>query len=227
MATTPGTIKHRHQSVLPTGTSDVDVPQWNDSEVVAGGSNGDVLQRDTTQTDGWGWTPLGIYAPLNSPAFTGVPTAPTAAPGTSTTQVATTAFVAAASAPPVWTAVAYSAANFTTNAGTWTVDSGDQTLLAYRLSGKTLTLKFTLINTTVSGSPAELRITLPAGAVVALGSQYGPFNYFDGAVHGLGIISAVISSSVLRLQRDVFATGTWPNATNLASFVGQMDIVIV
>lgn len=32
-------------------------------------------------------------APLDSPAFTGTPTAPTAAPGTSTTQIATTAFV--------------------------------------------------------------------------------------------------------------------------------------
>jgi hypothetical protein len=32
-------------------------------------------------------------ATLNSPAFTGVPTAPTAAPGTSTTQIATTEFV--------------------------------------------------------------------------------------------------------------------------------------
>lgn len=35
-------------------------------------------------------------APLASPAFTGTPTAPTAAPGTSNTQVATTAFVALA-----------------------------------------------------------------------------------------------------------------------------------
>jgi hypothetical protein len=34
-------------------------------------------------------------APLNSPAFTGTPTAPTAAPGTNTTQLATTAFVLA------------------------------------------------------------------------------------------------------------------------------------
>ncbi len=35
-------------------------------------------------------------APLASPTFTGVPAAPTAAPATSTTQLATTAFVAAA-----------------------------------------------------------------------------------------------------------------------------------
>jgi hypothetical protein len=63
MATTPGTIKHRHHSVLPEGTSDVDVSEWNDSEVVAGGTNGDALVRDTAQADGWGWTPLSAYAP--------------------------------------------------------------------------------------------------------------------------------------------------------------------
>jgi len=34
-----------------------------------------------------------LKAPLDSPAFTGVPTAPTAASGTSTTQIATTEFV--------------------------------------------------------------------------------------------------------------------------------------
>ena len=39
----------------------------------------------------------GSAAPLNSPAFTGTPTAPTAAVGTNTTQLATTAFVTAAS----------------------------------------------------------------------------------------------------------------------------------
>lgn len=43
---------------------------------------------------GSGW--LAGYAPLNSPAFTGTPTAPTAAFGTNTTQLATTAFVQAA-----------------------------------------------------------------------------------------------------------------------------------
>lgn len=44
-------------------------------------------------------TALVTKAPLASPAFTGTPTAPTAASGTSTTQVATTAFVQAATEP--------------------------------------------------------------------------------------------------------------------------------
>lgn len=39
---------------------------------------------------------LASYAPLASPTFTGTPAAPTAAPGTNTTQLATTAFVEAA-----------------------------------------------------------------------------------------------------------------------------------
>lgn len=41
-------------------------------------------------------TALAAKAPLASPAFTGAPTGPTAAPGTSNTQLATTAFVVAA-----------------------------------------------------------------------------------------------------------------------------------
>lgn len=41
-------------------------------------------------------TALALKAPLASPAFSGVPTVPTAAPGTNTTQAASTAFVAAA-----------------------------------------------------------------------------------------------------------------------------------
>jgi hypothetical protein len=43
-------------------------------------------------------TALSTYAPLASPALTGSPTAPTATIGTSTTQIATTAFVATATA---------------------------------------------------------------------------------------------------------------------------------
>ena len=41
-------------------------------------------------------TSLGPYALIASPTFTGTPAAPTASPGTNTTQLATTAFVAAA-----------------------------------------------------------------------------------------------------------------------------------
>ena len=57
-----------------------------------------ITQADAT-TDGYlssiDWNIFNNKAPINSPAFTGTPTAPTAAPGTNTDQIATTAFVLA------------------------------------------------------------------------------------------------------------------------------------
>ena len=77
------------------------------------GAVGEVIVNTTTNSlvvhDG---TTVGGFAqaPLASPAFTGVPTAPTAAANTNTTQVATTAFVA--------TAVANASPTLTTTAVT-------------------------------------------------------------------------------------------------------------
>src|SRR4051812_9937170 len=49
------TIKHRHQVALPDTGSDVSTNEWNDSLVVAGGVNDQVMTRDSTQADGWKW----------------------------------------------------------------------------------------------------------------------------------------------------------------------------
>jgi hypothetical protein len=63
--------------------------------------NKDVIQYDVV-TDQWTNTSLkasdiqglnGVYAPINSPAFTGLPTAPAPANNSNSTQIATTAFV--------------------------------------------------------------------------------------------------------------------------------------
>lgn len=58
---------------------------------------------------------LAVKAPLASPAFTGTPTAPTASAGTSTTQLATTEFVANALAAETLNAKIYKGAWNTTN----------------------------------------------------------------------------------------------------------------
>lgn len=67
-------------------------------------SSGDVFQWKYEGSGNWrcvgyalanGQSITGTGAPLNSPAFTGIPTAPTAANGTNTIQIATTAFVLA------------------------------------------------------------------------------------------------------------------------------------
>ena len=65
---------------------------------ISGGGGGTGLPDAPTDGQYYGrssgtWQPVG---PLNSPAFTGTPSAPTAAPGNSSSQIATTAFVLAA-----------------------------------------------------------------------------------------------------------------------------------
>jgi hypothetical protein len=95
-----------------------------------------------------------------------------------------------------WTTVTYSSGNFTTNAGTWTVASGDQTTYSYSLIGKTLLLNLAIETTTVSGAPAQLRVALPAGLTAAkttitpgTGSDAGTLTRLDfvtttGATYG-------------------------------------------
>ncbi|MHB8075113.1 hypothetical protein [Desulfosporosinus fructosivorans] len=65
----------------PEGTDVVNIQDFND--------NADLLDNYAATTE----TLIGTKAPLTSPALIGTPTAPTAALDTSTTQVATTAFV--------------------------------------------------------------------------------------------------------------------------------------
>jgi len=129
MATNAGTIHHRHQSLVPPAGADIDTPQWNDSEVMAGGLNGQVCMRDAGQPDGWGW---GSVAALDSPALTGTPTAPTAAAGTNTTQIATTAFVQSAMPGGTRGSVYHSAVQSIASA-TWTVLAFDSAF--YALAG--------------------------------------------------------------------------------------------
>ena len=92
-------------------------------------------------------------ATLSSPAFTGVPTAPTAAVGTSTTQLATTAFVAAAIA-----AAPATVASFNGRTGAVTLTAADITAAnpAYLpLAGGTLTGFLTLPSMPAAGSVAN------------------------------------------------------------------------
>lgn len=86
----------------------------------------------------------GIVAPLASPTFTGTPAAPTATPGTNTTQLATTAFVQAArtavleAAYPVGSI--YTNATNNTNPGTllgfgiWTAFGAGRVMVGFNAS---------------------------------------------------------------------------------------------
>jgi hypothetical protein len=67
MATTIGTIKHKKESTQPDDpTQEVSSSEWNDSLKVSGGVNGDLMVRDSSQTDGWGFlTPTVVSVSFN------------------------------------------------------------------------------------------------------------------------------------------------------------------
>lgn len=57
MATTSGTIEHRTKTSKPNrASSDVSRNAWDDSEIMLGGTDGDYATRDSTKSDGWGWS---------------------------------------------------------------------------------------------------------------------------------------------------------------------------
>lgn len=81
--------------------STVPVSAHNDLTGLQGGAAAEYYHLSASEYTGTG---TGNFVRLNSPVLTGTPGAPTAAPGTNTTQLATTAFVTAAiaaAAPPV------------------------------------------------------------------------------------------------------------------------------
>ena len=103
-------------------------------------------------------TALDLKAPLASPTFTGTPAAPTATPGTNTTQLASTAFVTAAVAAgggggtaPTFTRAYLSAGDKTPGAtGSWTPITG-MTLVIAATAGDDITLSINgLLNQTAT-----------------------------------------------------------------------------
>lgn len=99
-------------------------------------------------------TALGLKAPLASPAFTGTPTAPTAAAGTSTTQLATTAFVAAALGVAVPSGVVVPYAGSAAPTG-WMLCAGQA------VSRTTYAELFTAIGTTYGTGDGSTTFNLP------------------------------------------------------------------
>lgn len=106
------------------------------------------------------------FAASASPAFTGTPTAPTAAPGTNTTQIATTAFVTAAAS--------------STSSGTYTptlthvlnITGSLAIACQWMRVGNVVTVSGALeIEPTTASTISEIDISLPVASAVTIGSQ--------------------------------------------------------
>ena len=128
-----------------------------------------------------------IYAPLSSPAFTGTPTAPTAAAGTNTTQIATTAFAMGAGIG---------------------INQTWQNVIGSRVSGTTYTNstgKPILVNASV-GTAQNAYITASVGAVVINNPQV---NGAAGTQNTASVSFIVPNGSTYSVTATLGAIGIW------------------
>ena len=156
-----------------------------------------------------------LLALLASPAFTGVPTAPTAAAGNNSTQLATTAYADLKSniASPTFTGIpaapTAAALNATTQVSTTAyVDAADSVSTINSQSGTTYAVVATDAGKTIyhpSAATGVITITLPANASIAI--PVGSSLYFDNDIAG-GALTISITTDTLVLVGSAGSTGS-------------------
>lgn len=143
-------------------------------------------------------TALALKAPLASPALTGVPTAPTAAPGTGTSQIATCAFVVAQ-------ALSASLPGQAGNAGKYLFTNGTSASWADPFASPALTGTPTAPTAAVKTATTQIATTAFVDALRSLlvGASSGTLTVADrGSMCVLGAGGCTIPASVFA-ARDV------------------------
>lgn len=143
---------------------------------------------------------LAAKAPLASPTFTGTPKAPTATVGTSTTQIATTAFVNAA-LPSAITATTTSSSTLSLSAGT--------------ITQVPLTTMTGAVQTNLSISSGGVKCS-KAGYVRISGSAYVSPASWESCNHGVYIKKGTAWSSSTEVSGGWFYTAGYGGAVSVA-----------
>lgn len=131
-----------------------------------------------------------------------------------------------------WITAPFSAANFTANVGTWTVEAADVTTCRYRLSGRTLTIAIFINTSSTAGGPNNLQIgngawggftindiNVPArfATRAAVCSETGAGGtYIDGQLNGYTNLVYFVKTT----------TAPWAAATNLVLVNGQITVEV-
>lgn len=173
---------------------------------------------------------IGDLAPLDSPHFTGIPTAPTAAPGTNTTQLATTAFAVGLTANAVQgpaAATNNAIALFNGTTGKVIKDSAVLLTSLAPLASPALTGSPTAPTAAVGDNDTSIATTAfvqaEFAARVALGAYF--------SAHNNGTAQSIPNATLTKLTLgtevyDVgskFATSTWTPPARLVTMVGAVS----
>ena len=130
---------------------------------------------------------------------------------------------------PVWSNFAFDAANFSASTGNhWTVASGDQKHIRYTVSGKVMTLTFSIFTTTVSNAPTYLTLKVPGGYTVEsqADSFYSHVFIRNGGATQSGVAFATQAGTTIRFYKDPSFTTAYTNETDLTGVFGTITFPI-
>jgi len=122
----------------------------------------------------------------------------------------------------------FAAGDFTGNGSmTWTVASGDVSIMRYRLCGKTLTVSFNVITSTVGGTlNNSLRIGNGQwGGFTAAAAETNPVVILDNGAIPTGVPIATTSTTLIALSVSL-ATPNWAAATDATYVRGQITFEV-
>lgn len=165
-----------------------------------------------------------VAAPLASPNFTGVPTAPTAAPGTNTTQLATTAFVSSAAFAPLASPALTGVPTAPTAApGTNTTQLATTAFVEALLASPAFTGTPTAPTAAIHTNNTQLATTAYVDRVGAF--AYVNFNGGSAAIRGSQGINSVVRNSLGNYT--ITANGITANSTVIPGTVNAGGGTIV
>lgn len=112
-----------------------------------------------------------------------------------------------------WITPTYAGGDYTASTGTWTVDSGDILRCAWRLDGRTLSIAFRALTTSVSATPIALRRAMPGGFSATVDSEWPIWVSNNAGAWAPGMVAVVAGANPIQFARDP-SYPAWATATN-------------
>jgi hypothetical protein len=125
-----------------------------------------------------------------------------------------------------WVYPAFSAGNFTSDVGSWGVDSGDVITYGYTIQGKTITVSFEIQTTDITGTPGYLKIAIPGGFTAAKNMRNTIVTSNSGGTFQSGVAFVGAAEAFIRIYKNTAAAAWAATAADDAYVLGQITFEV-
>lgn len=123
-----------------------------------------------------------------------------------------------------WVDPPHSAGDFSSNSGTWVVESRDIFTYSYTIMGQTMFLAFHIASSTVTGSPSYLLLKVPAGKIIGRRVSC-PISLEDNGTPALGRAYAIENDTFIRLYVSAGSVA-WSPSSNKTTVSGVCTLSV-